>query len=339
MNWLIAILLALGVEARAGKDPRTIAGLKLDMDSTKGLSVSSGLVDSWISQASTAFTFTQAGAPRPFTTSAAVDGVTGINFNGSHSMVGSGNYSALISSANTHTVILRYNNDSVTGAREYLSNWNAANVSYFYGGNGANFRFTDRWYESCGADADLLTGTHTLAWVAATTDAHFYVDGVLADSLGSALDTNHVGCSSSSLNAAQVLYIGVQGTTGGEFMDAKLRRLLVYDAALDAGQIKQVHDFFRFGASGRRGLELEGDLLLDLSKLFERAIGFLATEAWAQPVNQRSYGDAMSALSKEEGARVKFISNSLKGTPTPSASFTATPSPVKPTFTPTPRAK
>lgn len=253
---LLAIFLWLASTAwSAAKVPTDIPNLAVWLDATDNstMTLSTGLVDEWRSKTG-AFTWTGTGAARPFTVSAGVDDGQAVDFNGAHSMIGP-IYTTIVSSMLAHTVIVRTNTDSVTGARNIVSAWDAADsgVAMFYGTSAGEMRFGINWYEACVTGVDIATGTSTLAWVGDASNAFFYVNASLKQTKGSNLDTTTGGCvGSGAIVFDNALYLGRQGPfAGGEFWDGKVSDIVIYNRALSADEISSLGEYFQFGLNSQ----------------------------------------------------------------------------------------
>jgi len=133
------------------------------------------------------------------------------------------------SSYSVSTWVYRTRNNA--GAEEVLSQWTTATSSnaFFFGFNGSNVRFSDNWNNVTVSGAGTINTWMNLVGVNfGGSNGHIYLNGNLMAVKGSALTYTGTGN----------MIIGKQGEyTGGEYFSGKIGQILVYNKALNKGEI------------------------------------------------------------------------------------------------------
>lgn len=142
------------------------------------------------------------------------------------------NTSALIpAGASSYSVsVWLYRNRNNAGYEEVLAQWTYAQSgnSFYFGFNDSSVRFTDSW------NSVTVSGAgNTGVWMNLVgvnfggSDAHIYLNGNLMAAKGSALTYPGTGN----------MIIGRQGELGSEYFSGKIGQILMYNKALNKGEI------------------------------------------------------------------------------------------------------
>jgi len=142
------------------------------------------------------------------------------------------NTSALIpAGASSYTVsVWLYRNRNNAGYEEVLSQWTNGTSSnaFFFGFNNSNIRFSDNWNNVTVSGAGTINTWMNIVGVNfGGSNAHIYINGNLMAVRGSALTYTGTGN----------MIIGRQGELGGEYFSGKIGQILIYNKALNKGEI------------------------------------------------------------------------------------------------------
>ena len=142
------------------------------------------------------------------------------------------NTSALIpAGASSYSVsIWLYRNRNSAGYEEVLSQWTSGNGgnSFFFGFNNSNVRFSDTWSNVTVSGAGTINTWMNIVGVNfGGSNAHIYINGNLMAVRGSAL--TYTGTAN--------MIIGRQGTLGSEYFSGRIGQTLIYNKALNKGEI------------------------------------------------------------------------------------------------------
>jgi len=142
------------------------------------------------------------------------------------------NTSALIpAGASSYTVsIWLYRNRNNVGYEEVLAQWTSGNSgnSFFFGFDNSNVRFSDNWNPVTVSGAGTINTWMNIVGVNfGGSNAHIYINGNLMAVRGSALTYTGTGN----------MIIGRQGTLGSEYFSGRIGQTLIYNKALNKGEI------------------------------------------------------------------------------------------------------
>lgn len=142
------------------------------------------------------------------------------------------NTSALIpGGATSYSVsVWLYRNRNNAGYEEVLAQWSYATSSnaFFFGFNSSNIRFSDNWNNVTVSGAETINAWMNIVGVNfGGSNAHIYINGNLMAVRGSALTYTGTGN----------MIIGRQGELGGEYFSGKIGQILIYNKALNKGEI------------------------------------------------------------------------------------------------------
>ena len=142
------------------------------------------------------------------------------------------NTSALIpGGATSYSVsVWLYRNRNNAGYEEVLAQWSYANSgnSFFFGFNNSNVRFSDTWNNVTVSGAGTINAWMNIVGVNfGGSNAHIYINGNLMAVRGSALTYTGTGN----------MIIGRQGELGGEYFSGRIGQTLIYNKALNKGEI------------------------------------------------------------------------------------------------------
>jgi hypothetical protein len=142
------------------------------------------------------------------------------------------NTSALIpAGASSYTVsIWLYRNRNNAGYEEVLSQWTNGTSSnaFFFGFNNSNIRFSDNWNNVTVSGAGTINTWMNIVGVNfGGSNAHIFINGNLMAVRGSALTYTGTGN----------MIIGRQGTLGSEYFSGRIGQTLIYNKALNKGEI------------------------------------------------------------------------------------------------------
>jgi len=142
------------------------------------------------------------------------------------------NTSALIpGGASSYSVsVWLYRNRNNAGYEEVLAQWSFANSgnSFFFGFNNSNVRFSDNWSDVTVSGAGTINAWMNIVGVNfGGSNAHIYINGNLMAVRGSALTYTGTGN----------MIIGRQGELGGEYFSGRIGQTLIYNKALNKGEI------------------------------------------------------------------------------------------------------
>jgi len=142
------------------------------------------------------------------------------------------NTSALIpAGASSYTVsIWLYRNRNNVGYEEVLAQWTSGNSgnSFFFGFDNSNMRFSDNWNPITVSGAGTINTWMNIVGVNfGGSNAHIYINGNLMAVRGSALTYTGTGN----------MIIGRQGTLGSEYFSGRIGQTLIYNKALNKGEI------------------------------------------------------------------------------------------------------
>jgi hypothetical protein len=155
----------------------------------------------------------------------------GITLNGSSQYINM-NASAIVpagaSSYSVSTWVYRTRNN--VGYEEILSQWTSGNSgnSFYFGFNNSDIRFTDSWSTAVSGVASTINSWINIVGVNfGGSNAHVYLNGNIVASKGSAL--TYTGTAN--------FIIGQQGSLNSEYFSGKIGQILVYNKALNKGEI------------------------------------------------------------------------------------------------------
>jgi hypothetical protein len=142
------------------------------------------------------------------------------------------NTSALIpAGASSYSVsVWLYRNRNNGGLEEVLSQWTSGNSgnSFFFGFNNSNVRFSDTWNNVTVSGAGTINTWMNIVGVNfGGSNAHIFINGNLMAVRGSALTYTGTGN----------MIIGRQGTLGSEYFSGRIGQTLIYNKALNKGEI------------------------------------------------------------------------------------------------------
>ena len=142
------------------------------------------------------------------------------------------NTSALIpAGASSYSVsVWLYRTRNSAGYEEVLSQWTSGNSgnSFFFGFNNSNVRFSDTWSNVTVSGAGTINAWMNIVGVNfGGSNAHIYINGNLMAVRGSAL--TYTGTAN--------MIIGRQGTLGSEYFSGRIGQTLIYNKALNKGEI------------------------------------------------------------------------------------------------------
>ena len=123
-----------------------------------------------------------------------------------------------------------YRTRNNVGYEEILSQWTTGNSgnSFFFGFNNSDIRFTDSWSTAVSGVASTINSWINIVGVNfGGSNAHVYLNGNIVASKGSAL--TYTGTAN--------FIIGQQGSLNGEYFSGKIGQILVYNKALNKGEI------------------------------------------------------------------------------------------------------
>jgi hypothetical protein len=142
------------------------------------------------------------------------------------------NTSALVpAGASSYSVsIWLYRNRNNVGYEEVLSQWVSENSgnSFFFGFDNSNMRFSDNWNPVTVSGAGTInTWMNVVGVNFGGSNAHIFINGNLMAVKGSALTYTGTGN----------MIIGRQGTLGSEYFSGRIGQILIYNKALNKGEI------------------------------------------------------------------------------------------------------
>lgn len=123
-----------------------------------------------------------------------------------------------------------YRTRNNAGYEEILSQWTSGNSgnSFYFGFNNSDIRFTDSWSTAVSGVASTINSWINIVGVNfGGSNAHVYLNGNIVASKGSAL--TYTGTAN--------FIIGQQGSLNSEYFSGKIGQILVYNKALNKGEI------------------------------------------------------------------------------------------------------
>jgi hypothetical protein len=123
-----------------------------------------------------------------------------------------------------------YRTRNNAGYEEILSQWTSGNSgnSFYFGFNNSDIRFTDSWPTAVSGVASTINSWINIVGVNfGGSNAHVYLNGNIVASKGSAL--TYTGTAN--------FIIGQQGSLNSEYFSGKIGQILVYNKALNKGEI------------------------------------------------------------------------------------------------------
>jgi hypothetical protein len=123
-----------------------------------------------------------------------------------------------------------YRNRNNAGYEEVLSQWTNGTSSnaFFFGFNNSNIRFSDNWNNVTVSGAGTINTWMNIVGVNfGGSNAHIFINGNLMAVRGSALTYTGTGN----------MIIGRQGTLGSEYFSGRIGQTLIYNKALNKGEI------------------------------------------------------------------------------------------------------
>ena len=151
--------------------------------------------------------------------------------NGSSQYINMNTSSLIPGGASSYSVsVWLYRNRNNAGYEEVLAQWSFANSgnSFFFGFNNSNVRFSDTWSNVTVSGAGTINAWMNIVGVNfGGSNAHIYINGNLMAVRGSALTYTGTGN----------MIIGRQGELGGEYFSGRIGQTLIYNKALNKGEI------------------------------------------------------------------------------------------------------
>jgi hypothetical protein len=123
-----------------------------------------------------------------------------------------------------------YRTRNNVGYEEILSQWTGGNSgnSFYFGFNNSDIRFTDSWPTAASGVASTINSWINIVGVNfGSSNAHVYLNGNIVASKGSAL----------TYSGTANFIIGQQGSLNSEYFSGKIGQILVYNKALNKGEI------------------------------------------------------------------------------------------------------
>jgi hypothetical protein len=123
-----------------------------------------------------------------------------------------------------------YRTRNNVGYEEILSQWTSGNSgnSFYFGFNNSDIRFTDSWPTAASGVASTINSWINIVGVNfGSSNAHVYLNGNIVASKGSAL----------TYSGTANFIIGQQGSLNSEYFSGKIGQILVYNKALNKGEI------------------------------------------------------------------------------------------------------